>query len=151
MPVTTPTDGLPLPRRYGAIAAIALGITVAVLDGTIANVALPTIAQELQASPAESIWIINAYQLAIIVSLLSFSFLGEMWGYRRIYQGGLLLFSVMSLLCAVSDSLGMLTVARVMQGFGGAALMSVNTALIRIIYPQRHLGRGMAINALIVA
>lgn len=151
MPVTTPTDGLPLPRRYGAIAAIALGITVAVLDGTIANVALPTIAQELQASPAESIWIINAYQLAIIVSLLSFSFLGEMWGYRRIYQGGLLLFSAMSLLCAISDSLGMLTVARVMQGFGGAALMSVNTALIRIIYPQRHLGRGMAINALIVA
>lgn len=151
MPVTIPTDGLPLPRRYGAIAAIALGITVAVLDGTIANVALPTIAHELQASPAESIWIINAYQLAIIMSLLSFSFLGEMWGYRRIYQGGLLLFSATSLLCAFSDSLGMLTVARVMQGFGGAALMSVNTALIRIIYPQRYLGRGMAINALIVA
>ena len=74
MPVTSQMDGLPLPRRYGAIAAIALGITVAVLDGTIANVALPTIASELHASPAESIWIINAYQLAIIVSLLSFSF-----------------------------------------------------------------------------
>jgi DHA2 family multidrug resistance protein-like MFS transporter len=144
-------DGLPLPRRYGAIAAIALGITVAVLDGTIANVALPTIANELQASPAESIWIINAYQLAIIVSLLSFSFLGDLLGYRRIYQAGLLLFSATSLLCAFSDSLGMLTFARIMQGFGGAALMSVNTALIRIIYPQRYLGRGMAINALIVA
>ncbi|ARJ43444.1 MFS transporter [Pantoea alhagi] len=151
MPVTTSSDGLPLPRRYGAIAAIALGITVAVLDGTIANVALPTIARELQASPAESIWIINAYQLAIIISLLSFSFLGDLLGYRRIYQGGLLLFSATSLLCAFSDSLGMLTFARVLQGFGGAALMSVNTALIRIIYPQRYLGRGMAINALIVA
>jgi len=144
-------DGLPLPRRYGAIAAIALGITVAVLDGTIANVALPTIASELHASPAESIWIINAYQLAIIVSLLSFSFLGDLLGYRRIYQAGLLLFSATSLLCAFSDSLGMLTFARILQGFGGAALMSVNTALIRIIYPQRYLGRGMAINALIVA
>ncbi|URQ59375.1 MFS transporter [Pantoea alhagi] len=151
MPVTTSSDGLPLPRRYGAIAAIALGITVAVLDGTIANVALPTIARELQASPAESIWIINAYQLAIIVSLLSFSFLGDLLGYRRIYQGGLLLFSATSLLCAFSDSLGMLTFARVLQGFGGAAIMSVNTALIRIIYPQRYLGRGMAVNALIVA
>ncbi|MGD8105829.1 MFS transporter [Pantoea sp. FN0302] len=151
MPVTTSSDGLPLPRRYGAIAAIALGITVAVLDGTIANVALPTIARELQASPAESIWIINAYQLAIIISLLSFSFLGDLLGYRRIYQGGLLLFSATSLLCAFSDSLGMLTFARVLQGFGGAALMSVNTALIRIIYPQRYLGRGMAINTLIVA
>lgn len=131
--------------------AIALGITVAVLDGAIANVALPTIARELHASPAQSIWIVNAYQLAIIVSLLSLSFLGDMLGYRRVYQCGLVLFTCTSLFCALSDSLSMLTFARVLQGFGGAALMSVNTALIRIIYPQRHLGRGMGINSLIVA
>lgn len=148
---TSANDGLPLPHRYGAILAIALGITVAVLDGAIANVALPTIARELNASPAESIWIVNAYQLAIIISLLTLSFLGDMLGYRRIYQWGLVLFSCTSLFCALSDSLGMLTFARVLQGFGGAALMSVNTALIRIIYPQRHLGRGMGINSLIVA
>lgn len=148
---TSANDGLPLPQRHGAILAIALGITVAVLDGAIANVALPTIARELNASPAESIWIVNAYQLAIIISLLTLSFLGDMLGYRRIYQWGLVLFSCTSLFCALSDSLGMLTFARVLQGFGGAALMSVNTALIRIIYPQRHLGRGMGINSLIVA
>lgn len=148
---TSANDGLPLPQRYGAILAIALGITVAVLDGAIANVALPTIARELNASPAESIWIVNAYQLAIIISLLTLSFLGDMLGYRRIYQWGLVLFSCTSLFCALSESLGMLTFARVLQGFGGAALMSVNTALIRIIYPQRHLGRGMGINSLIVA
>ncbi|MFK8257041.1 MFS transporter [Erwinia sp. AnSW2-5] len=151
MPPESPTDGLPLPQRYGAILAIALGITVAALDGAIANVALPTIARELHASPAQSIWIVNAYQLAIIVSLLSLSFLGDMLGYRRIYQWGLVLFTCTSLFCALSDSLSMLTFARVLQGFGGAALMSVNTALIRIIYPQRHLGRGMGINSLIVA
>lgn len=151
MPPESPTDGLPLPQRYGAIFAIALGITVAVLDGAIANVALPTIARELHASPAQSIWIVNAYQLAIIISLLSLSFLGDMLGYRRIYQCGLVVFTCTSLFCALSDSLGMLTFARVLQGFGAAALMSVNTALIRIIYPQRHLGRGMGINSLIVA
>lgn len=151
MPITSSTDGLPVPRRYGAIMAIALGITVAVLDGAIANVALPTIARELQASPAESIWIVNAYQLAIIVSLLSLSFLGDILGYRRIYQAGLVVFTCTSLLCALSSSLEMLTFARVLQGFGGAALMSVNTALIRIIYPQHYLGRGMGINSLIVA
>ena len=145
------SDGLPLPRRYGAIAAIALGLTMAVLDGAIANVALPTIARDLHASPAASIWIVNAYQLAIIVSLLSLSFLGDILGYRRIYQAGLMMFTFTSLFCALSDSLSMLTFARVLQGFGGAALMSVNTALIRIIYPQRQLGRGMAINSLIVA
>lgn len=151
MPISPPQDGLPIPQRYGAILAIALGITVAVLDGAIANVALPTIARELHASPAESIWIVNAYQLAIIVSLLSLSFLGDILGYRRIYQAGLVLFTCTSLFCALSGSLEMLTFARVLQGFGGAALMSVNTALIRIIYPQRYLGRGMGINSLIVA
>lgn len=151
MPITPHQDGLPVPQRYGAILAIALGITVAVLDGAIANVALPTIAPELHASPAESIWIVNAYQLAIIVSLLSLSFLGDILGYRRIYQTGLVLFACTSLCCALSSSLEMLTFARVLQGFGGAALMSVNTALIRIIYPQRYLGRGMGINSLIVA
>lgn len=148
---TSQQDGLPLPQRYGAIMAITLGLIVAVLDGAIANVALPTISRELNSSPAESIWIVNAYQLAIITSLLSLSFLGDIVGYRRIYQCGLVLFTCTSLFCALSDSLGMLTVARVMQGFGDAALMSVNTALIRIIYPQRHLGRGMGINSLIVA
>ncbi|PIJ51436.1 MFS transporter [Erwinia sp. OLTSP20] len=148
---TATADVLPLPVRYGAIAAIALGITMAVLDSAIANVALPTISRELQSSPAESVWIVNAYQLAIVVSLLTLSFLGDMLGYRRIYQWGLVLFTCTSLFCALSGSLGMLTLARILQGFGGAMLMSVNTALIRIIYPQRFLGRGMAINSLVVA
>lgn len=146
-----PSDGLPLPQRYGAIATIIIGISMAVLDGAIANVALPTIASDLHASPASSIWIVNAYQIAIVISLLSFSFLGDMFGYRRIYQCGLAVFTLTSLFCALSDSLHMLTIARIAQGFGGAALMSVNTALIRLIYPQRQLGRGMGINSFIVA
>lgn len=69
----------------------------------------------------------------------------------RVYQAGLLIFSVTSLFCALSDSLWTLTFARVLQGFGAAALMSVNTALIRIIYPRAQLGRGIGINTLIVA
>lgn len=147
----TRADGLPLSQRYGAILTIIIGISMAVLDGAIANVALPTIATDLHASPASSIWIVNAYQIAIVVSLLSLSFLGDMFGYRRIYKCGLVVFLLSSLFCALSDSLQMLTLARIAQGFGGAALMSVNTALIRLIYPQRHLGRGMGINSFIVA
>ncbi|WP_145520870.1 MFS transporter [Yersinia mollaretii] len=144
-------DGLPVPQRYAAILVIALGITIAVLDGTIANVALPTIARDLNTSPATSIWVINAYQLAITISLLSMASLGDIIGYRRVYQAGLLVFSVTSLFCALSDSLLTLTFARVLQGFGAAALMSVNTALIRIIYPRAQLGRGIGINSVIVA
>lgn len=63
-------DGLPAPQRYGAILTIVLGLTMAVLDGAIANVALPTIASDLNASPASSIWIVNAYQIAIVIALL---------------------------------------------------------------------------------
>lgn len=145
------SDGLALPQRYGAILTIVIGITMAVLDGAIASVALPTIARDLNASPASSIWVVNAYQIAIVISLLTLSFLGDMFGYRRVYQYGLVLFTLTSLFCALSDSLMTLTFARVAQGFGGAALMSVNTALIRLIYPQRQLGRGMGINSFVVA
>ena len=144
-------DGLPLPSRYWAILAIALGITVSVLDGSIANVSLPTIARDLNTTPAASIWIVNAYQLAITISLLSLSSLGDLWGYRRVYIVGLSLFSCTSLLCACSDSLATLVIARTLQGFGAAAITSVNTALIRIIYPSRFLARGLGINALVVS
>lgn len=147
----TSLDGLPIPQRYGAILTIIIGIAMAVLDSAIANVALPTIARDLNASAASSIWIVNAYQIAIVVSLLTLSFLGDMFGYRRVYQCGLVLFTLTSLFCALSDSLLTLTLARVAQGFGGAALMSVNTALIRLIYPYRSLGRGMGINSFVVA
>ncbi len=144
-------DGLSTPKRYWAILAIALGVSVSVLDGTIANVALPTIARDLSSTPSNIIWVVNAYQLAITISLLSFSSLGDIHGYRKIYMFGLSLFTCASLACALSDSFLTLAVARVLQGFGAAAITSVNTALLRIIYPKRFLGRGMGINALVVA
>ncbi len=144
-------NGLPLPQRYWAIACIALGITLAVLDGAIANVALPTIAGDLRASDAASIWIVNAYQLSITISLLPLAALGDRIGYRRVYLAGLALFTAASLGCALSDSLASLSALRVIQGFGAAGIMSVNTALVRMTYPSRLLGRGVAINAMVVA
>lgn len=136
-------DGLPMPTRFWAILAVAFGVSLSVIDGAIANVALPTMARMLGISSANSIWIVNAYQLAIVVSLLSFSALGDVIGYRKIYIGGLGIFIVASLGCTLSDSLATLVTARVCQGFGAAAITSVNTTLIRLIYPRRHLGRGM--------
>ncbi len=144
-------DGLAIPQRYWAIATIALGLIMAVLDGAIANVALPTIARDLNASPAASVWVVNAYQLAVTVSLLPLASLGDIIGYRRVYQAGLVVFTLASLLCARSDSLTTLALARMAQGFGASGIMSVNTALIRFIYPRRLLGTAMGVNALIVA
>ena len=94
---------------------------------------------------------VNAYQLAIVVSLLSFSTLGDVVGYRRIYIGGLVFFTLSSVGCAFAGSLEMLIAMRVIQGFGGAAVVSINTSIIRIIYPRDQLGRGMGINATVVA
>jgi DHA2 family multidrug resistance protein-like MFS transporter len=128
-----------------------MGITLAVLDGAIANVALPSIAQDLQASEAASIWIVNAYQIAIVVSLLPLASLGEIVGYRRVSQVGLAVFTLASLACALSDSILTLSLARVLQGLGAAGIMSVNGALVRFTYPQRLLGRAVGINAVIVS
>lgn len=147
----TEWNGLPMPRRLWAILAVTFGVALSVLDGTIANVALPTIAHELGVSSADSIWVVNAYQLAIVVSLLSFSTLGDVVGYRRIYIGGLVFFTLSSVGCAFAGSLEMLIAMRVIQGFGGAAVVSINTSIIRIIYPRDQLGRGMGINATVVA
>jgi DHA2 family multidrug resistance protein-like MFS transporter len=147
----THADGLPFPQRYWAIVAIGLGVSLAVIDSAIANVALPTIARDLHTNPALSIWVVNGYQLSITISLLPLSSLGDIMGYRRIYLSGLVLFTIASLACAFSTSLPELAAARVIQGFGAAGIMSVNTALLRFIYPQNMLGRGIGINAVVVA
>ena len=149
--VTEPPDGLPPPQRRRAMVTLAIALSVAVLDGTIANIALPTISRDLMVTPAASVWVVNAFQIAVMVSLLPLSSLGDIYGYRRVYGIGLAVFTAASLVCALSTSLPMLTVGRALQGFGGAGLMSVNTALIRTIFPRAQLGRGMGFNALIVA
>jgi MFS transporter, DHA2 family, multidrug resistance protein len=144
-------DGLPVPRRYWAIAAIILAITMSVLDSTIVNVALPSLAHDFRASDAASIWVINAYQIAILVALLPLASLGEIVGYRRVSQCGLAVFTVASLACALAPTLATLSIARVVQGLGAAGIMSVNSALVRFTYPHRMLGRAIGINAFAVA
>ena len=144
-------DGLPVPQRYWSMLAIAIGIAMSVLDSAVANVALPTIADELHATPAASVWVINAYQLAIVTTLLPIASLGERIGYRRVYLAGLGLFTAGSLCCALSTSLSALVVSRVIQGLGATGIMSVNGALVRFTYPQALLGRGVGLNALVVS
>ncbi len=102
-------------------------------------------------APAASIWVVNAYQLALVISLLPLSSLGDIVGYRKIYQAGFAVFTVASLCCALSHSLLSLACARFIQGLGAAGIVSVNTALIRTIHPARTLGRGLGINAMVVA
>ena len=144
-------DGLPVPRRYWSVVGIWLALTMAVLDGAIANVALPVIARELGASPASSVWIINAYQLTITMLLIPLAALGDRVGYKCIYLPGLALFTLGSVGCAIGGTLNLLVAARVFQGVGAACIMSMNAALVRATYPASMLGRGIGYNAMILS
>ncbi|MDO9059496.1 MAG: MFS transporter, partial [Bradyrhizobium sp.] len=138
----SPHDGLPADRRRWAVAAIFIAVAVASLDTAIANIALPAIAADLRVSPADVIWVVNVYQIALVATLLPLGALGEIVGHERIYLGGLLLFTLASLASACAWSLESLLVARTLQGLGASGLMSVNTALVRFVYPSHLLGRG---------
>src|SRR5471032_1613565 len=90
------------PREFRGMVAILMSIALATLDTAIANTALPAIAADLNASPAASVWVINAYQLAAVATLLPLAALGGIVGHRRVFLGGLMLFIVASLLCTLS-------------------------------------------------
>jgi DHA2 family multidrug resistance protein-like MFS transporter len=145
------SDGLPPERRRWAVAAIFTALAMASLDTAIANIALPAIAANLAVSPADVVWVVNIYQIALVATLLPLGALGEIVGHQRIYLGGLLLFTLASLGCALAWSLPSLLIARALQGLGASGIMAVNSALIRFVYPSRLLGRGFGHNALVVA
>jgi DHA2 family multidrug resistance protein-like MFS transporter len=144
-------DGLPAERRGWAAAAIFTAVAMSSLDTAIANIALPAIAADLHVGPADVIWVVNVYQIALVATLLPLAALGEIVGHRRIYLAGLLLFTLASLACAEAWSLPSLLIARVLQGLGASGIMSVNTALVRCVFPGRLQGRGFGYNAMVVA
>jgi DHA2 family multidrug resistance protein-like MFS transporter len=151
-PIESTHDGMPAgwPRIF-AVATITIGLSMSVLGGSMTNLALPYIAQDLEVSAESSIWIVNASQIAMMVCLLPIAALADIVGYRRVYRVGLGLFCLASLACALAPSLPWLIAARTFQGLGGAALMSVQPALVRAIYPRHMLGRGLGFNTTVVA
>ena len=144
-------EGLPPgPRRWVMLCMI-MGVVLANLDAAIANIALPTIARQLHATNAATVWVVNSYQLAAAVSLLPSASLGEILGAKRVYAFGLAVFLVASLACALSPNLNFLIGARLLQGIGGAGVAALGPALVREIYPRRIIGSGFALIALMVA
>ncbi len=144
-------DGLPQNERGVAFAAVAIAIVMGVIDGSIANVALPTMARELGADPASSIWIVNAYQVASTTTLIAFASLGDIIGYRRLFTAGLVVFTLASLGCALSGTLAVLVTMRAIQGLAASAFVSIAPAINRSIFPSAMLGRAVGYSALTVA
>jgi DHA2 family multidrug resistance protein-like MFS transporter len=138
-------------RQAAAIAALLSAMVLVVLDAAITNVALPTIARALHTTAGISVWIITAYQSALVMVLLPCAALGESLGYRRVFTGGVVVFVAASALCALSPSMPWLVAARFVQGLGGAAIMSLGVALLRFVVPHHRLATALSWNAMVVA
>ncbi|HKV05815.1 MAG TPA: MFS transporter [Candidatus Acidoferrales bacterium] len=144
------TDGLPTARRRWAMLSYLVGLAMSVLDGNIANTALPKIATQLHASPAASIWVVNAFLLTVGICVVPLSSLVDIIGYKRVYQGGLVIFTLASAGCSLPHSLNTLVLARVVQGIGASCIWSVSAAVMRYTYPRALLGRGIGLGGFVV-
>jgi len=145
------SEGLPARRRTLVMLAVVCGVMLMSLDGAIANIALPTIARDLEVSDAATVWIVNAYNVGSVICLLPAAALGEIFGLKRVYAFGLILFTLSSLACALAPSLAVLIAARLAQGVGTACIAAIGPAVVRDIYPRRMIGSGLAMIALSVA
>ena len=133
-----------------ALLAIMVSVALGSLDAAIANTALPAISADLQTDAATSVWVVNAYQLAVVAVLLPLAALGDVWSPRRVFLIGLVIFIIGSLACALAPTLSMLALARALQGIGAGGIMAVNLALVKLIFLPQHLGRGVGLNAFVV-
>lgn len=124
---------------------------MSMMDATIANVALPTIARDLGTTASASIWIVNAYQFAVTMLIVPLASLGDIVGYAGVFRVGVAIFTLGSLACACAHTLPLLALARVLQGVGAAAMTTTIGALNRHAYPRAMLGRVAGQGALMVA
>jgi EmrB/QacA subfamily drug resistance transporter len=131
--------------------AVAVGTVMATLDGSIVNVALPTLARDLRASFEGVEWIVAGYLLVISAVLLTAGRLGDLLGHRRVYSGGLLLFTIGSGLCGMADTLGALVAARALQALGAAAMMAMGPAIVTALFAPERRGRALGAISSVVA
>ena len=122
--------------RWFALLILCLGTLMIVLDTTIVNVALPTIKRSLGFSASSLAWVVNGYLLTFGGFLLLGGRLGDIFGPRRMFIGGIALFTLASLGCGLADSQGLLVAARLIQGFGGATVSAVSLALTMALFVE---------------
>ena len=121
------------PSSRGTLAASALGLVVVLLDVSVVNVALEALRQKFSTDVAGLQWVVNAYTLAFAALLLTSGAMGDRFGARRVFSWGLILFTLASLICGLTDELSGLVAARLLQGVGAAMLVPNRWTHIRLI------------------
>ncbi|MEH0885149.1 MFS transporter [Enterobacter sp. UNJFSC 003] len=144
-------DGLPGYARARVMAAVMMTTLMGVFDGTMINIALPSMAGAMQVPGSVAIWFANGYLLSAAMTLAIFAALAARVGYRPVFLAGLTAFTLASLGCALATTSEMLIGMRVLQGVGGAATLSIAPAILRAVFPGRLLGRVLGLHALLIA
>src|SRR4051794_3156944 len=142
----TLTHNSDLRKRNLALYVLCAGVLMIVLDTTIVNVALPSIREDLRFTETSLVWVVNAYMLTFGGFLLLGGRLGDLYGHRRLFLLGIVLFTIASLACGLATGQGLLVAARAVQGLGGAVVSAVALSLIMNIFtepPERAKAMGV--------
>src|ERR1700727_799385 len=137
-------------RKWWTLIAVCTATFMLLLDITVVNVALPDIQQSLHASFSDLQWVVDAYSLTLAAFLLTAGVAGDIYGRRKIFAVGLVVFSVASLVCGLSTTPLMLNLARAVQGVGGAIMFATSLALIAAAFTGRDRGTGFGVYGAVI-
>ncbi|MGQ9501959.1 MAG: DHA2 family efflux MFS transporter permease subunit [Anaerolineae bacterium] len=147
-----PLDVLPdYRRKWYVMAAVAIGIFLATIDGSIVNVALPTLVGAFDSELAIVQWVVLAYLLTVATLMLSVGRLADMFGKKQLYSGGMVIFTLGSLACGLSTSIYVLIAFRVLQAVGAAMVAALGPAIITEAFPSTERGRALGISGATVS
>jgi len=138
-------------RKWYVMLAIAMGIFLATIDGSIVNVALPTLTEKLNTDFSTVQWVVLAYLLTITTLQAVVGRLADMYGRKVFYNSGFVVFTVGSLLCGLAPTVGWLIAARVLQGVGAALILALGLAIVTEAFPASERGRALGIAGSIVS
>jgi len=127
------------------LVVLCIGFFMIMLDTTIVNVALPSLAGGLHTSLDQIVWVVNAYLLAYATLLIPAGRLGDLWGPRNLFTAGLVVFTLASAACGLAQNSGELIGARVVQGVGAALLTPQTLTIIVTVFPAERRGRAMGV------
>ena len=131
--------------RWLSLAAVGMFTFMSTLDGSIVNIALPTISKDLGVAMNQSEWVVSVYLMAICVFLLFFGKVGDSFGKIKVFKTGMIIFIIGSFLCGIPGNLTLLLVARVIQAIGASMTMATNSGIITEIFPPHERGRALGL------
>jgi EmrB/QacA subfamily drug resistance transporter len=149
--VTSEQASSPNNRKWLVLSAVSVGAFISTMSGSIVNISLPTIADDLGVGIADVEWIVVAYLLTAGSLLLTFGRLGDITGYKKVYIGGFALFTVASVLCGLAQSAEELTVLRVFQGIGFGMIQALAPAIVTAVFPPNERGKALGLTAVSIS